>query len=47
MTEKISKKILDDIEQLSKAMEKNGLSELTYSEGKAVYTQKERKWSIW
>ena len=43
MTGKINKKILDDIEQLSKAMEKNGLSELTYSEGKAVYTLKKRE----
>ena len=40
MTEKINKYILGDIEQLSKAMEKNGLSEITYSEGKIIYKLK-------
>ncbi len=43
MTEKINKKILNDIEQLSKAMEKNALSELTYSEGKIIYKLKKKE----
>ncbi|MBS91713.1 MAG: acetyl-CoA carboxylase biotin carboxyl carrier protein subunit [Rickettsiales bacterium] len=43
MTEKINKYILGDIEQLSKAMEKNGLSEITYSEGKIIYKLKKKE----
>ena len=43
MTEKINKYILGDIVQLSKAMEKNGLSEITYSEGKIIYKLKKKE----
>tara|TARA_Y100001934_G_C11747507_1_gene493174 strand:+ start:122 stop:553 length:432 start_codon:yes stop_codon:yes gene_type:complete len=40
---KINKKNILDIEQLSKVMEKNNLSELTFSEGKTLYKLKKKE----
>ena len=40
---KINKKNILDIEQLSKVMEKNNLSELTFSEGETLYKLKKKE----